>query len=677
MNRLVQWLCVCACICLAAGAVVAQEAASDPQRWDRSTLDVAARLPVQDGGRVKPLATLARFMLLDLSGRTTYRDAGGRKLSSLEWLLECWLYPERAETYEVFLVQTTEVLDAIDLPHAGKRKRDRYSYAELQPARDRLFELADAYVRIDAKQRTHVQEQIVNLAHALHRFEMVGHDLDFARRPLPMSDQARVTALLGSAAGEGSGGGDSPQASAGQVTVVRVLERSRDLMRLHEESHADGSGFSEDERQALADLLRRSWTDASRARALALIPPSATREAAPQWLTPADVFGTMISGVPQAADVARVRDLEEMVLRRDQPAEFRAALGRFQDAVQAQAGARGEYRKVGLELTLYGSKLLQRSLVLYLAGFLLAAIGWLATRARWPYRLASVALVAGTATLVAAIVLRCMIRSRPPVSTLYETILFITAVAVATALVIELINRQRIAQALAAFLGVGGLFLAGRYEALEGIDTMPSLVAVLDTNFWLSTHVTTITMGYAAGLLASAFAHVYLVARLLRGRIANSPRLKSLVRMTYGVICFGLIFSVVGTILGGVWANESWGRFWGWDPKENGALMIVLWQLFILHARMGGYIRDMGIAMAAVFGGMIVTFSWWGVNLLGIGLHSYGFTSGVARALLVFYIVEAGVLATGAIVAWRGHTAPRDRTPGTYPSTVPRGVEAP
>jgi ABC-type transport system involved in cytochrome c biogenesis permease subunit len=195
-------------------------------------------------------------------------------------------------------------------------------------------------------------------------------------------------------------------------------------------------------------------------------------------------------------------------------------------------------------------------------------------------------------------------------------------------------------------------------------------VAVLDTNFWLSTHVTTITMGYSAGLLASAFSHVYVIGRLVRGGKPRGEFFKSLIRMTYGVICFGLIFSVVGTILGGVWANESWGRFWGWDPKENGALMIVLWELFILHARMGGYIRDLGIAMAAIFGGMIVAFSWWGVNLLGIGLHSYGFTSGVMRTLMIFYIVELGVLGAGAFVAWRGNQA-RARMPRANTALAP------
>jgi len=236
------------------------------------------------------------------------------------------------------------------------------------------------------------------------------------------------------------------------------------------------------------------------------------------------------------------------------------------------------------------------------------------------------------------------------VSTLYETILFITAVAAIVSLVTEYVNRQGIALSLAAALGSGGMFLAGRYELTESVDTMPSLVAVLDTNFWLATHVTTVTIGYGAGLLAGAVGHVYLFGKIFGLKKDDPGFYKSLTTMTYGMLCFGLLFSTVGTVLGGIWANESWGRFWGWDPKENGALTIVLWELIILHSRMGGYIRDFGIAMASVFGAAVVAASWWGVNLLGVGLHSYGFTSGILWALLAYFAVEGVVLAAGG--AW-------------------------
>jgi hypothetical protein len=139
--------------------------------------------------------------------------------------------------------------------------------------------------------------------------------------------------------------------------------------------------------------------------------------------------------------------------------------------------------------------------------------------------------------------------------------------------------------------------------------------------------------------------NLYLISRLFGIRKSDPTHLKSLSRMTYGALAFGLIFSVVGTILGGIWANESWGRFWGWDPKENGALLICLSQIVILHLRMGGYLRDFGIAMATAFGGTVVAFSWFGVNLLGVGLHSYGFTSGINTALWSYYIGQWGLMA--------------------------------
>src|SRR3954463_6738577 len=103
--------------------------------------------------------------------------------------------------------------------------------------------------------------------------------------------------------------------------------------------------------------------------------------------------------------------------------------------------------------------------------------------------------------------------------------------------------------------------------------------------------------------------------------------------MTYGVICFALFFSFIGTVLGGIWADQSWGRFWGWDPKENGALLIVLWNASPLHARWAGYGREKGIMAMAIFGNVITSLSWFGVNMLGVGLHSYGFMYGAVWSL--------------------------------------------
>ena len=168
--------------------------------------------------------------------------------------------------------------------------------------------------------------------------------------------------------------------------------------------------------------------------------------------------------------------------------------------------------------------------------------------------------------------------------------------------------------------------------------------AVLDSNFWLATHVVTVTIGYSGTFLAGIIA----IAYTLRKHIAPDPdpaTTRALVDMTYGIICFALLFSFVGTVLGGIWADQSWGRFWGWDPKENGALLIVLWNAVILHLRWGDYIREKGLMACAIFGNIITSLSWFGVNMLGIGLHSYGFMDKAFWALAWFIISQLALIA--------------------------------
>jgi hypothetical protein len=132
--------------------------------------------------------------------------------------------------------------------------------------------------------------------------------------------------------------------------------------------------------------------------------------------------------------------------------------------------------------------------------------------------------------------------------------------------------------------------------------------------------------------------------------------------MCYGTICFATFFSFVGTVLGGLWADDSWGRFWGWDPKENGALMIVLWNALILHARWGGLVRERGLAVLAVFGNVVVSWSWFGVNELSVGLHSYGFTEGRARWLAIFMLSQIALMIAGLLPrrVWKSPDAVRE-----------------
>ena len=601
-------------------------------RWSPEAVDVFARLPVQDGGRVKPLSTFAGFALLGLNGRRDVGTPSGARLDPTEWMMDCLFFPEEATHYESFLVQDAEALDALGLAHEGKSRRARYSYMDLEPARAKLFELAQQYNDIDEKLRNPVQGQILNLAHNVMQFETIASLLGPVVRGPSAADSPGLAKVFG---------------AASRPSLADVLTHASELKPFlggGDDPHAAPG-------TAASDEALRGWIDevVSGSRGLALIPPSASAKDKPEWMSPSDVTeGVIVHGESLAPQIAALAELEAMAVARDDAYTFRTHAETFRDRVVALAESRGEYGKIPLEVTFYRADFFYNALYAFVAAFLLVAFSWVKP-AKWLTRGAVLGIGVGTLLLVAGITMRCIIRERPPVSTLYETVLFVTAVAVIGSMITEYVNRQGIALALATVLGTGGLFLANKYELQEHVDTMPSLVAVLDTNFWLATHVTCVTIGYGAGLLAGAIGHVYVLGRVFGLKKGNTGFYKTLNSMTYGMLCFGLLFSVVGTVLGGIWANESWGRFWGWDPKENGALTIVLWELIVLHARMGGYLRDFGVAMASVFGTAVVASSWWGVNLLGVGLHSYGFTSGILWALLVFYGIEALVLVAGGI----------------------------
>ena len=151
--------------------------------------------------------------------------------------------------------------------------------------------------------------------------------------------------------------------------------------------------------------------------------------------------------------------------------------------------------------------------------------------------------------------------------------------------------------------------------------------------------------------------------------------------MAYGIVCFATLFSFVGTVLGGIWADQSWGRFWGWDPKENGALLIVIWNAAILHARLGGMVRERGLMGMVVFGNIVTSFSWFGVNMLGIGLHSYGFMDQAFKWLMAFDVSQLLILGLACVPLryWRSFQGPGKPPAGRQPEpgmvkAVPAGI---
>jgi len=607
--------------------------------WDQRTVDLFKTLPIQDGGRVKPMDTFARFSLLKFNGQWSFTPEGAEDaLEPAVWLMNCLFYPEIAADYKHFIVDNAEAVAAIGI-ETGAKRRDRYSYNEIARGAQKLFELDQEYRAIERDDRSIVEQQVVNLANNFLEFDQILRYFDFARTTYA-GDQGTA---MGAALQEREG-----------ATLSTVLMRAPEVLSTLRER---GAALSQQqvgaEAEAIAKIMDELEFRLAPTHGLAIIPPQdISRDA---WLTPADMAGKAfnIENLAAAKDnpIDTLALLERMPESVDDRDRFQKYLEGFHAAVTRQASLRGEYEKVPLEVSYYEWGWIFWSQWLFVFAFVLVAASWLFPYNQYWRYATQASVVVPTALLITGITIRCIIRERPPVSTLYETVLFITACAVVTALIIEWMNRERVVIALAAVLGALGMFLANRYEMKEGVDTMPALIAVLDTNFWLSTHVTTVTLGYAAGMLSGAIAHIYILGRLLRIRRHDRKFYRNVTRMTYGVLCFGLVFSVVGTILGGIWANDSWGRFWGWDPKENGALMICLWSLVVLHAKMGGYIKELGINMGAIILAIVVTFSWWGVNNLGVGLHSYGFTDGLWRNLFTYWAIEGVVLLAG-VALW-------------------------
>ncbi len=251
----------------------------------------------------------------------------------------------------------------------------------------------------------------------------------------------------------------------------------------------------------------------------------------------------------------------------------------------------------------------------------------------------------------AAIGFRIYISERPPVVNLYSAAVFIGWAIVLACVVAESIFPIAIALLVACTSGFLSLQVA---DAIDIGDSMPVLLAVLDTQFWLSTHVVCVSLGYSATFLAG-FLGIAVVCLCVAQRFFSAPnRLKDnrelieiLYRVSYGIVCFGIFFSFVGTVLGGLWGDDSWGRFWGWDPKENGAMMIVVWNALLLHAKWDKMVGALGFANLAIAGNIVTAWSMFGTNQLGIGLHSYGFTKGVLESLGIFAVSQIVLILIG------------------------------
>jgi ABC-type transport system involved in cytochrome c biogenesis permease subunit len=584
------------------------------------SLGTFEHIPALEDGRVMPLDTVARSKLLAYSGRSTFERA-----PASHWLAGVLFAPDTARNDKIFLVNNPEVIEALGLPPATGR--ERYSYAELAPTLSTLLPLVRAAWNLDSNARSPVEQELLRLYHSLTEYGALAEALSFTA-PHPaftVTDPALKTDL-------------GLPADSDVFSFVQIMECNEQLQVLWERQGTvpqnEWTPYQQKVFELVDALSARGREGARQAGALAIMPVPTHGDQT--WVSPWHVVSMGTLPGPLQELVSALQDMATS-FRAGQQVAFDLAARTFLTRAIEQASDPDSVEHLGLEIRYNKAQAFYRAELLYGLSFLLMLVSVMLPGRRVFYRAGAVAAGAALVFHTLGILARMAIMGRPPVTNLYSTFVFVGWCAVLLGLALEYLQRNRLGLLTASVSGLALLLTSGRF-ATDG-DTMGVMVAVLDSNFWLATHVVTITVGYAGCCVAGLLGHVYLVQAIRRK--PDDPGLRETYDALYGALAFGLIFSFLGTMLGGVWADQSWGRFWGWDPKENGALVIVLWSALIFHAKVGRLIGPAGFAAGCVLGVIWVLLAWLGVNLLGVGLHSYGFTSGIARGLLIACTAEA------------------------------------
>jgi len=278
---------------------------------------------------------------------------------------------------------------------------------------------------------------------------------------------------------------------------------------------------------------------------------------------------------------------------------------------------------------------------LYGLAFVLLLATW-PMRSRAGYWVAVAVFAAGVVVHGYGFYLRTMISGRPPITNMYESVVWVSFGAALFAIVLEAIYRPRVYLAAVAPIATVMLVLADMFPAVMDPGIGP-LVPVLRDNFWLTVHVPAVTLGYSAFAVAMALGHVALAYYLFKPEAHET--IHRLEHFIYRAMQVGVLLLAAGTILGGIWAHYAWGRFWGWDPKETWALISLLSYVIPLHGRLVGWLRGFGLSVASVICFLTVLMAWYGVNfILGKGLHAYGFGTGGTPYVVAFIALELGLV---------------------------------
>ncbi len=589
-------------------------------------INKTADIVVFDDGREKPLDTYARKKLIQFSGRKTIKG-----MSANVWLLKLMFNPSEIDTIEVFRITNPEVIDAAGIQGPSKR---RYRYVELYPAIDKIESIAANASKKELSELLPFERDVLQLWLTMQEYNALGAAFS-AFEPF---DEFSVN--------------DSTLAETLQLEIHKAYTYN-DIVKRSSTLSKYMKGISTGKLDSLygadAEVVRIVRSMYGICAQMENRPPfliySESNRSGAHWRS---LWSFLCSAGDDALNNERCNGfaaLRSAYLNNDRNAFLDAAkrLSSQKFHGSPNPGIEVVYNRLNLQFIAKLLLVISAVLVMYSMFFTSGAC-----------RKLSFLLVVFAAVIQStALFIRILIQLRPPLASLYETFIFVAWVIVVLGLIFEIVKRNSNGTLIASLGGFLFLYISGRY-VVNG-DTFGVIAAVLNSGFWLTTHIVTISIGYAGCLIAGIFGHMYLIQRL---RNTNKKMLDTTDAAVYLFLLIGLGFTVTGTVLGGMWADQAWGRFWGWDPKENGALLIIIWLTLIVHSRKKRIIGPEMTSAGAVAGVIMVMLAWVGVNLLGVGLHSYGFTYsglGMLIGVSLFEVLFIGI--TLSLVAIRRRRA--------------------
>ncbi len=545
------------------------------------------QLPILDHGRLKPIGTFAKTRMKDFYG--SHKDENA-------WLAEVIFNPSQAVEGKIFTIKNNDLKMRLDLA----ADEDSFNLQDLEQGLTTTQKDVASLLQQESDDLTAEQNALLKIHEDALSYNELLRSFSFL---LPLENDQTFQDLL-------------PQEQ-------RILASLKATMN---DKGQDITGFSEEEQKKamLGFQLQQIRSGGQGNDDLKVLP--VRLNGVLEWVAPWQILNEG-KGSPKTSELLALWGNAAKAYRDNNAAQWIKATRELHDKNTAIAGNSLNPYRLKAELLYQAIRPYHLAMIFYAVSILLFIIQ--------KNRVALVTLITAIFSHTIAIAARVYILDRPPVGTLYESVLFVSLVCSILSILFYIQNRKTIIPVTGQSAALGLLAIAP--TMLSGHDSLELLVAVLNTNFWLATHVLCITAGYGVCILAACLSHAYMVVRI---KNAAHPSLEGLLQYIHKISILALLLTSIGTVLGGIWADQSWGRFWGWDPKENGALLIVLWLIWVQHGRLSGHIRPLAFVAGMAALNIIVAIAWFGVNLLGVGLHSYGFTSGIATGLAVFCVLE-------------------------------------